>query len=169
MNITKERIIEILKNNKTDLYDESGNVIHGIDATDFEYAATEIINEINDKQHHADQLAEALRELLNEFDCGIFHPDATYEVLGKAETALTNYEQGKGNDGWISVEERLPTKAGLYIVWDTNYDPINGTDILRFHVSNQSWYRGADCFHPTHWRPLPAPPTNYENNKIDKA
>ncbi len=44
----KTAVLDAFNNNTTDRYDEDGNVVQGIDKDDYDYAATEAINELAD-------------------------------------------------------------------------------------------------------------------------
>lgn len=57
---------------------------------------------------------------------------------------------------WISCEDRLPEISGDYFVYETNHG-VKAIEVMRFDRYNKSWYMDADCFHPTHWMPLPLP------------
>ena len=71
--------------------------------------------------------------------------------------ALSKAED-KGDNGWISVKDRLPEISGYYLAYDTN-NGLPYTSTLRFGV-NKKWSDiiSADEFHPTHWQPLPPKP-----------
>lgn len=76
-----------------------------------------------------------------------------HEALDIAIAALRN--------GWISVEDRLPEKAGEYLVvyhpcyWDNVGTKICvGIDSFR---GKTSWAK-KKYQHVTHWQPLPEPP-----------
>ena len=75
---------------------------------------------------------------------------------------------------WISVEDRLPEKAGRYLV---AYAKVEGADILPFAITKKDtcdfdgpgfyedeyneWGEFSGCFRATgvtHWMPLPEPP-----------
>ena len=70
------------------------------------------------------------------------------------------------NDGWISVEERLPEEAGTYI--------INALDGKRNIVTFAKWQNGYKRFNMigaraywkvVAWRPLPEPYRPERNNE----
>jgi hypothetical protein len=80
-------------------------------------------------------------KLHNAYDAGKFY---TMEEMKK---------QGyRKQSGWISVEERLPEKAGRYLV----YGVIGGQPLVcGAHYDKYNGF-GDDDF--THWMPLPEPP-----------
>jgi hypothetical protein len=65
MKLTKELIVEVLNNNRTDLHDEEGNVIRGIGEDCFGYAAKEILAQVEDDSDTPPQLNkhEVIRRL----------------------------------------------------------------------------------------------------------
>jgi len=90
------------------------------------------------------------------------------EVYQKWQSALKAWQQlessigeeTEGQDGWISVEDRLPELTGEYLVFETNHG-LKAIEKMVFNLYNESWYNdNGDTFHPTHWQPLPKPPIN---------
>ena len=67
------------------------------------------------------------------------------------------------DNGWISVEDRLPENDGLYIVCKT----VRGHQIsFEAHWKGNKWLsvvksNQLDCI--THWQPLPKPPKEKNN------
>lgn len=61
-------------------------------------------------------------------------------------------------DGWVDCNERLPETKGFYLTFDTNRIYTGDIEVYRFDIYTQSWFFGEDCYHPTHWQPLPKPP-----------
>ena len=65
------------------------------------------------------------------------------------------------DDGWISVEDRLPDKNQLVMVF---YKAIGKKDRIHNDVMATNWRKSNGDFIPcagyeiTHWRPLPEPP-----------
>jgi hypothetical protein len=56
------------------------------------------------------------------------------------------------NNGWISVEDRLPENENIVIVFNKNEVTLSC-----YHTEN--WYTyDNDIINPTHWQPLPSPP-----------
>ncbi len=58
----------------------------------------------------------------------------------------------RDENGWINVKDEYPTKAGFYLVVDEWMDIVEKAEfdgIDRWNV----W------FTPTHWMPLPQPPS----------
>ena len=79
-------------------------------------------------------------------------------------SALSKAED-KGDNGWISVEDRLPTENGKYLIWENDFDEA--------HFKNGKWIstqptnkstspylqsRFRQTLNPTHWQLLPLPP-----------
>jgi hypothetical protein len=62
-------------------------------------------------------------------------------------------------DGWIDAEANPPKKYGEYIAFDPNRFGRNKVDIYRYDDYNNSWFVLSDAYHPTHYMPLPAPPS----------
>lgn len=65
------------------------------------------------------------------------------------------------NDGWISVEERLPSEGGRYLVWAVEiYDLGKSCFVWNcyFDDRNNQWRDSHKVFNVTHWMPLPSPP-----------
>jgi hypothetical protein len=62
------------------------------------------------------------------------------------------------NNGWISVEERLPQDHLNVIVHTTDCE----TTIAWYSLSNECWMQGCNFYeyNVTHWQPLPEPPKN---------
>ena len=71
----------------------------------------------------------------------------------------------KPNNGWISVDDRLPTENGKYLIWENDFDEA--------HFKNGKWIstqptnkstspylqsRFRQTLNPTHWQLLPLPP-----------
>lgn len=76
---------------------------------------------------------------------------------------------------WISVKERLPTRAGLYLVFYTRDKHGRGEDghkLVRWKLSRRKdlmgtgagFWGNSDYFYQriTHWMPLSQPPTKEE-------
>lgn len=74
------------------------------------------------------------------------------------------------NNHWVSVEERLPEKADLYIIYDGGIHIAHfTTDMSKCWCKNREydhhagWYINSDWgdlefTNVTHWSPLPSPP-----------
>ncbi len=58
---------------------------------------------------------------------------------------------------WINVDDRLPEEPGNYLVYgDCTNDGLM-VDIANFYPSHKTF---AKYQQPTHWMPLPPPPTD---------
>ena len=74
------------------------------------------------------------------------------DVLSKAKSL-----QQEEPSGWISVGTELPSKMGLYLIYDENYGkPYTST--LRFTYTKKWINDSGDEFHPQYWQPLPNKP-----------
>ena len=83
--------------------------------------------------------------------------DARVHDLGKWETAR--------DDGWMPIET-ADRSGDWFLLWAQGMKPQPFYWSERFSMWVQSdddnpvhWSGGPDDFGPTHWRPLPAPPT----------
>lgn len=108
MKLTKELIVEVLNNNRTDLHDEEGNVIRGIGEDCFGYAAKEILAQVEDDSDTPPQL--------NKHDVS-----GRSEQLLPQETALWKELLGYNAElqmqlGWSSQDERVVKLAEKYAV-----------------------------------------------------
>lgn len=123
------------------------------------------------KQSVNEKLVEALKELVYQVEQYSKGEIATQdyfrdEIKIAKEAILSDFNQ-ENNEGWISVEDRLPEKNGIYFIYD-------GIEVLRAHRRADKWTletgeykRGmyTECFtrhdwteFVTHWMPLPKPP-----------
>jgi len=67
---------------------------------------------------------------------------------------------------WVSVETRMPDKNGLYA---TAYEGGNLPHAAYYDVETGKWflhYGGGGL--PTHWMPLPPPPTSEQSKAASK-
>ena len=103
------------------------------------------------------------------------------EALRMAIAALREQEKLESNlkvlesSGWISVEERLPEKAGMYLVHEKGFNECGGyMNVICFspcyngveeHLKGRkmwydydSEYGDFEIRNVTHWMPLPEPP-----------
>ncbi len=56
--------------------------------------------------------------------------------------------------GWVSVEERLPEKPSMYLVWCSDLT----VHVTTHEWTGDSWDDPVGYYDITHWRPLPAGP-----------
>lgn len=61
------------------------------------------------------------------------------------------------DNGWISVEDRLPESDGFYLAWYTFKDGGHALDIFYFNAGSPI----SNAI--THWQHLPKPPKEVEN------
>lgn len=82
--------------------------------------------------------------------------DCNYECdqIDNDALAYIQYLEAK-QPKWISVEERLPDKAGKYIVC-TKKNAVYCTAFRFFH--GRGYFASDSNTHITHWMPLPEPP-----------
>ena len=59
---------------------------------------------------------------------------------------------------WISVEDKLPDKPGVYKVKGRRGSIGAHSVVERTHFNGQSWASFFDWDKVTHWMPLPEPP-----------
>lgn len=70
-------------------------------------------------------------------------------------TAVALYNAGyRKQSGWISVEERLPEREGMYLVY-TYKGAIKFGDFRSYYAKNDN---PQFDYYVTHWMPLPEPP-----------
>ena len=65
------------------------------------------------------------------------------------------------NDGWISVDDRLPEKTGRYLVHTSciaNYRPLKDNVFVAGFVNGDWVFEGWESNLVTHWQHLPEPP-----------
>lgn len=67
------------------------------------------------------------------------------------------------SNGWISVNERLPTKDGDYLVYYVYEDMKPFCSVCEFSTYLNMF--DGDHVYITHWQPLPQPPLENENAK----
>ena len=70
------------------------------------------------------------------------------------------YNAGYRRQEWISVDERLPEKDGIYLVWDCGMH--RGVSVAEVRITH---FKHGDRYHDymwrnhySHWMPLPEPP-----------
>lgn len=68
----------------------------------------------------------------------------------------------KEDNGWISVEDRLPKKYVTVRVWPTRGDHDDMASMDRGSIQDSGWfvenYNSIFSHNVTHWQPLPLPP-----------
>ena len=78
-----------------------------------------------------------------------FKPEEIYIDLSKLSEEVLQVE----NNGWISVEKKLPSIEGEYLIHKKN-DHI---EVTYYDLKQWGYYYSGDE-PPTHWMPLPEPP-----------
>ena len=68
------------------------------------------------------------------------------------------------NDNWISVKDRLPEDAGIYIIVDHYGNVMSRHFCKRAGKFAGYWHSNGSAYYgnPTHWMPLPEPPKEDE-------
>lgn len=77
--------------------------------------------------------------------------DIARTIIQEAPTIEAKPVNEKQN-GWISVEDRLPEKSGWYLVFTKN-----GRTTIFFFGENE-FPINSRYYNITHWHPIPAPP-----------
>lgn len=102
---------------------------------------------------------------------GVFYPvskqcfERLYNLAGS---------EAKGDDGWISVEDRLPEIGQQVLIYEPPYDSVHYPEHFLMAVTHyagrkpkgeRNWYQWPDGqdeqpsgYTPSHWQPLPSPP-----------
>ena len=86
------------------------------------------------------------------------------EIDALPEKANSEPEEGMDDNGWISVEERLPEPDTLVLA----YTSADGRYVASYHeetilAAAHWWFLGLTPMgEVTHWRPLPPPPEQEE-------
>lgn len=62
-------------------------------------------------------------------------------------------------DGWISVDDQLPSRNGEYLVYVSGGYISIDEYCDRFHANKWGYYTGHDGNYVTHWLPLPQKPS----------
>lgn len=100
------------------------------------------------KQTNIEKLKQIVLDMINN--------GGTEEDLPAVIAHIEQLQQEEPS-GWISVEDRLPSKMGLYLIYDENYGkPYTST--LRFTYTKKWINDSGDEFHAQYWQPLPNKP-----------
>tara|TARA_Y100000310_G_C20306265_1_gene634098 strand:- start:132 stop:422 length:291 start_codon:yes stop_codon:yes gene_type:complete len=84
----------------------------------------------------------------------------TYSKYDMLDIHYDAWKKGYNASRWVSVEERLPTtNDSMYS--DAVIVNSNGGVFIALYSDAGEWRRGSDgtTIFPTHWQPLPEPPT----------
>lgn len=86
---------------------------------------------------------------------------ATYAQIHKMLTAFSQRLSSQGQDGWISVDERLPNHKVSVLTCDSYDGIITGY----FNTKESQWYtlEGTTWEEVEKWQPLPPPPSQDKN------
>lgn len=108
-----------------------------------------------DKEKQIEEIALDLNHIIHFKDNGL---------VARYTTAEAIYDLGyRKQSKWISVEDRLPEKFVDVLCWypTKNY----GSNIAIDYMESDRGYFAHQFKYgePTHWIPLPAPPTEKEN------
>ena len=82
-------------------------------------------------------------------------------------TTLSNYKSQPSTpvqDGWVKIEDGLPSKAGKYIVYG-RYAADCPMNVFQsnFYKKDKSFRTDIKTKGVTHWQPLPSPPVNKQD------
>lgn len=114
-----------------------------------------------------------LEKILEEIEEATFQEDAPvyvgdvevdgYVRASRVKEIIRSHMDEVENDGWISVEDRLPEKSGYYIasIYDDE-DEEHRIEITWFHrkedeSDEDEWCELYDCQRVTAWQPFPKP------------
>lgn len=108
---------------------------------------------------------EKIRERLNKANQGVCHLCGC-DLYSEDAIDIINQVEAEYNNGWISVDDRLPKNSGKYLVAQKRYSISDRelkkvisieTDFVEFNARDNKWSR-ARFLQVTHWQPLPQPP-----------
>lgn len=94
-----------------------------------------------------------------------------HEETERVEMSIANFLDGHTEEGcpqaaggWISVKDRLPTDAGIYIICD-HYGNVMSRHFCKSHGKFAGYwhFNGSTKYgNPLYWMPLPEPPKEEE-------
>jgi hypothetical protein len=74
-------------------------------------------------------------------------------------------ENKRLREGWVSVEDRVPEESGRYSIHIKNYNSRFSVDVGEYDASTKLFYYKGFVAYNTHWRELPPPPAQTDNDK----
>ena len=123
---------------------------------------------------------DRLIELLDDFGddislCDVCHrPSEDCEACKNEQLAEFLIANGVTVNEWISVEEKLPdTDGNVLVICNGEYKNIrfiNAYDLAAYDSDEDEWILDSypeAVVTVTHWMPLPKPPKEVDNGKID--
>lgn len=78
-----------------------------------------------------------------------------HEAIEAVIEVIQNMEDGKKDNGWISVEERLPEDERMVLVTCQTKKGIRSTN--RAYYDGKFWHGSGSMSGVTAWQPLPEP------------
>ena len=86
-----------------------------------------------------------------------------HEAIEAVIEVIQNMEDGKKDNGWIPVEERLPEDERMVLVTCQTKKGIRSTN--RAYYDGKFWHGSGSMSGVTAWQPLPEP---YKEDKQDE-
>jgi hypothetical protein len=118
-------------------------------------------NNITTEENLIDFLLDQYEETKNH----MFLTAANSLALYRRDINFLNFCSDRSNK-WISVEDRLPEDNIKYLVFLPEGHLYQGIHVAHYSDKHNMWVDLDRTYlfdHPTHWMPLPAPPTEKEN------
>ena len=156
-----EKIIEKLEEEKMSYFLTIANT--GDEKLDYAY---EQVGDALDKaieivKHEAEQYEECYKDC---GDCEAYNKEKHHCPKFCKVITETVREIEENHNGWISVKERLPEKAGSYLVIGKS----GGAVVTRWYVPSKFYpngHFGGNCSnYIRYWMPRPEPPLPYQPN-----
>lgn len=107
--------------------------------------------------------ADALKEAISEIPIGVSMYATSAESKAVCRFAARMYgliDEATTIGGWISVKDRMPEKAGIYIICD-HYGNVMSRHFCKGRGKFAGYWHlngSAKYGNPRYWMPLPEPP-----------
>lgn len=127
------------------------------------------------EEEHSPETSTAMaKALMAELDKATELPRTNrYQIVNRCNSIVKAVLAASGRDklveDWISVEEKLPTKRGLYLVTYSNgicmaeFIPAHESHAIKGEWLEAYWGRHDDTI--THWMPVPPPALSHAQGK----